>query len=107
MILVLLASFLLVAASPFPLAPSRLKIKNRTDDLAYVWMLSGETYYYFKVQPGIWIFTVERKVYRSYFRFCNRTSFHRLNLEQGLQITLPSCDRRVPAGEDRMFKIRH
>ena len=100
MLLVLLASATLLAASPGFEKLARLKVWNRTDENVYIKLTTpeeqGNLVYFLTAKPAkeVQVFSVARADYDVVITYCNRSARSVADIYTQLPLTFTACNRQ-------------
>jgi hypothetical protein len=98
LILLLLAATLALAAAPGMSKLARLKVWNRTGENVYIKLTTdednGSLYYYFVVDDGEHVYTVERATYDIVYKTCGQSTRGVIELHTQRPLTFTSCKRQ-------------
>lgn len=105
-VLILVASFLLIAATHSYTRLARLTLINKTEETLQVRLRGGvEVQYFWNLKPGTQVFTVERREYRLTVWGCDDNTSKTLDIDTAFRVTFPACNVQTNGGVPKMVKV--
>jgi hypothetical protein len=106
-VLILAASFVLIAATHSYTKLARLTLVNKTGETLHVRMRSGAkaAYYWHDIDPGTHVFTVDRLKYRLTVWGCETSTSTDVDVQINFRITFPRCGVDTNKGVPPQIKV--